>query len=70
MEAGIADPHARLTAPLSLPDGITGELITTAGQESAALARRREQAVGHVLELAQHAAGKEADAVSARTPAG
>ena len=69
-EAGIADQHARLTMPLSLPDGITGELITTAGQEFAALARRREQAVGHVLELAQQAAGKEADAVSAWTRLG
>jgi uncharacterized protein (TIGR02680 family) len=65
-DAGIADRHDRVAAPLGLPDGISGELISTASREFAGLAQRREQAVGHVLELAQQAAGKEAAAVSAR----
>ena len=56
--------------PLGLPDGISGELISVASQEFAALARRREQAVEHVLGLAREAAGKEAVAVAARTRLG
>jgi uncharacterized protein (TIGR02680 family) len=66
-EAAIADHHDRLAVPLGLPDGISGELITAASQEFAGLAQRREQAVGHVLELARQAAEKAAKAVAART---
>jgi uncharacterized protein (TIGR02680 family) len=69
-EAGIADHHAGLAMPLGLPDGITGELISAAGQKFAGLARRREQAVEHVLGLAREAAGKDAVAVAARTRLG
>jgi uncharacterized protein (TIGR02680 family) len=69
-EAGIADRHDRLAVSLGLPDGISGELISAASQELAGLARRREQAVEHVLGLAREAAGKEAVAVAARTRLG
>lgn len=67
LEAGIADRHRRLAVLLGLPDGISGELISAASQEFAGLAQRREQALKHVLELAQQAVEKAAKAVAART---
>jgi uncharacterized protein (TIGR02680 family) len=66
-EAGIARDHAALTAPLALPDGISDALVSTAEQEFTGLAARRERAVAQVRELAEVAAGRERDAVAART---
>jgi uncharacterized protein (TIGR02680 family) len=63
----VADRHDRLAVPLGLPDGISAELISAASQEFAGLVQRREQAIGHVLELAQQAVEKTAKAVAART---
>jgi uncharacterized protein (TIGR02680 family) len=66
-DAGLTSGHDQVAAPLGLPDGITGELITAADREFTALAQRREQAVEHVLGLAQLAAGKQAQATAHRT---
>ena len=66
-EAEVADRHDRLAMPLGLPDGISGELISAASRSWPGLAQRREQAIGHVLELAQQAVEKTAKAVAART---
>lgn len=66
-EAGIATAHDQVAGRLGLPDGISGELITTADQEFTALAQRREQAVEYVLGLARQAARKQAELTAART---
>jgi uncharacterized protein (TIGR02680 family) len=65
-DARLTTGHDQVAAPLGLPDGITGELITAADRELAALAQRRERAVEYVLELAQQAAGKQSQATAAR----
>lgn len=66
-KAGMARDHGTLIAPLGLPDGISEPLISAAEQDFAGLAARREQAVAHVLGLAEKAAGEEKEAVAART---
>lgn len=65
-EAGIARDHGTLATSLGLPDGISEPLITAAEQEFAGLAARRDQAVAHVLGLAEKAAGEEKEAAAAR----
>ena len=69
-EAGIARDHGALAAPLGLPDGISESLISAAEQEFAGLATRREEAVAHVLGLAEKAAAEEQEAIAARTRLG
>ncbi|HEX6676938.1 MAG TPA: TIGR02680 family protein [Actinomycetes bacterium] len=61
--AGTARDHELLVAPLSLPDGpgdpsggVDEPALGRAGGAAAALARRREQAVGHVRSLVERAA--------------
>jgi len=66
-EASIATGHDEVAGLLGLPDGISGELITTADQGFTALAQRQEQAVEYVLGLARTAAGKQAHLTAAQT---